>query len=242
MDTIRMENKGNTQMIAHRGLSGLETENTNAAFVAAGNRSHVGIETDVHKTIDGHFVIIHDDETGRVAEKNMVVEQSRFDDLRALVLKQKDGKVSRSDLRIPTMEEYIGICKAYGKTAVLELKNRFTKEDIAEICRRIKKAEYLDNVIFISFVFENLEDLKALYPDQPAQFLTVERKDLDWLTDLLSQKHIDIDIQFGAVTEERVASWHAKGLKVNCWTVDHPDDAKRMIDAGVDFITSNILE
>ncbi|MBQ3093965.1 MAG: hypothetical protein IJC52_02230 [Clostridia bacterium] len=31
-------------------------------------------------------------------------------------------------------------------------------------------------------------------------------------------------------------------MRINCWTVDHPDDARRLIDLGVDFITTNILE
>ena len=38
MNTIKFENKGNIKMIAHRGLSGLEKENTCPAFVAAGGQ------------------------------------------------------------------------------------------------------------------------------------------------------------------------------------------------------------
>ena len=39
MDTIKLNKEGsNVKMIAHRGVSGLERENTCAAFVAAGNR------------------------------------------------------------------------------------------------------------------------------------------------------------------------------------------------------------
>ena len=50
MDTIKI-NRGNTRMIAHRGVSGLETENSIPAFVAAGNRSYYGVETvDVLRT------------------------------------------------------------------------------------------------------------------------------------------------------------------------------------------------
>ena len=44
MNTIKL-NKGNVRVVAHRGLSGIERENTNAAFVAAANRSYYGIET-----------------------------------------------------------------------------------------------------------------------------------------------------------------------------------------------------
>ena len=39
MDSIKIDSR-NTKMIAHRGLSGIEKENTNAAFIAAGNRSY----------------------------------------------------------------------------------------------------------------------------------------------------------------------------------------------------------
>ena len=72
MDTVKLQNKGNCEMIAHRGVSGIELENTCAAFVAAGNRSYFGIETDVHRTADGQYVIIHDDTTTRVTGQELV--------------------------------------------------------------------------------------------------------------------------------------------------------------------------
>ncbi len=242
MDTIRLQHKGTTLMVAHRGMSGLETENTCAAFVAAGNRSHFGIETDVHKTADGKYVVIHDDETARVGDPAISVEGSTFETLRAVRIKDKDSSLNRADLMIPTLEEYIRICHRYDKTAVLEFKNRFEDEDIAEVVRIIDELGHLDNTIFISFWYENLTSLKEQFPDLPAQFLTTERDDHEWLCGELASKGIDIDIQWGAVTKERVKMWHAAGLKVNCWTVDHPDDAARLIDMGVDYITSNILE
>ena len=61
MTTVKFE-KGQVQVIAHRGLSGIERENTNAAFVAAGNRSYYGIETDIHRTAGfGGGLIRNDD-------------------------------------------------------------------------------------------------------------------------------------------------------------------------------------
>ena len=137
MNTVKF-NKKNTLVIAHRGLSGIEKENTNAAFVAAGNRSYYGIETDVHITLDGKYVVFHDDTTGRVAVDNMEVEKTTFDCLRSLLLTDIDGVKGRSDIRIPTLQEYISICKKYEKIAVLELKNAFTEEQIYEIVDIIK--------------------------------------------------------------------------------------------------------
>ncbi len=242
MTTVKLTDKGSVRMIAHRGLSGLETENTHAAFVAAGNRSHYGIETDVHKTADGEFVVIHDDTTARVAGDDLSVEGSTFEELRALLLKQKNGEKGRTDIRIPTLEEYIGICRQYDKTAVLELKNRFEKDDIAEVIRRIETQDYLDRVVFISFWYENLLDLRELLPDQPVQFLTGARDDWDWLVGELASHRFGLDVQWGQVTKALCDRCHKAGVEVNCWTVDHPDDAARLIAMGVDYITSNILE
>ncbi|MBQ4552755.1 MAG: hypothetical protein IJA59_07370, partial [Clostridia bacterium] len=78
MNTIKVKHDM-VPFVAHRGCSGIEKENTHAAFVAAGNRSYFGIETDVHRTLDGKFICFHDDTTGRVAIDNMVVEQTTFD-------------------------------------------------------------------------------------------------------------------------------------------------------------------
>ena len=88
MNTIKLNTAGtNVKMVAHRGLSGLETENTNAAFVAAGNReSYFGIETDIHRTLDGKYIIFHDDNTKRMAKDSMIVEETTFDTLRSLHL------------------------------------------------------------------------------------------------------------------------------------------------------------
>ena len=76
-NTIKLENKGHTQMIAHRGVCGLEPENTNAAFIAAGNRSYYGIESDVHKTADDKFVIMHDGNTLRMTGDDIEIAKAR---------------------------------------------------------------------------------------------------------------------------------------------------------------------
>ena len=85
MDTHKIAMR-KPRMVAHRGLSGLERENTCAAFVAAGNRSYFGIETDVHCTADGQYVIIHDDTTTRVTGQELVVEETDMATLRQLRL------------------------------------------------------------------------------------------------------------------------------------------------------------
>ena len=239
MDTIRIMHEG-TLMVAHRGLSGLEKENTCSAFVAAGNRSHFGIETDIHPTIDGRFVCIHDNNTQRVGIDNLDVETSTFDTVRSVVLTDIDGAKGRVDLRIPTLEEYIRICKKYGKVSVLEIKGVFTRENLEKVIDIIKAEDYLPSVVFIAFNIENLIILRELLPDQPLQYLISEFP--DDLIDTLLKYRLDLDIYYPALTEERVRALHERGIKVNCWTVNQPETACELISWGVDFITSNILE
>ena len=131
MDTIKFDKK-NTLVIAHRGLSGLEKENTNSAFVAAGNRSYYGIETDIHRTADGHFVVMHDDNLKRVAGEGISVNDVSLKTLQSVVFLDVDNTKDRIDLRPATLENYISICKKYEKHSVLELKDDFTDEEIAK--------------------------------------------------------------------------------------------------------------
>ncbi len=239
MDSIKI-NKYNTKMVAHRGLSGIELENTNASFIAAGNRSYYGIETDVHKTSDGRFVVFHDDTTGRICDEDLHVEETTFATLRALHLNDKYGDKERADTLIPTLKEYIATCKRYDKIAVLELKNEFEKDEIAAICEEIKDLDYLPRVIFISFSFVNMLRLRELYPEQDAQFLTSIYQ--DDLPQILGANKLGIDIEYTQLTEERIKAFHAHGVKINCWTCDDVEFAENLAKWGIDYITSNILE
>lgn len=238
MDTIKV-NRKNTLMIAHRGLSGIELENTNAAFIAAGNRSYFGIETDVHKTKDGQYIIIHDDNTGRVASRDISVEGSDFDALRSLTLVH-NGDSSRKELCFPTLRDYVYTCKRYDKTGVLELKNEFTQQEINEILAEIGGCGYSDGIIFISFCFDNLVRVRNTVPTATVQFLTCEIDDA--LVEKLVSHKFDLDILYNALTKEKIDLLHSNSIKVNCWTVNTAEEGQQLIDWGVDFITSNILE
>ena len=239
MNTIKF-NKKSAQVVAHRGLSGIERENTNAAFVAAGNRSYYGIETDIHRTADGRFVVCHDDDLNRVAGVDIPVETTSLTDLQSIVLFDKDGTKGREDLRVSVLENYISICKKYEKHCVLELKSDFTDEEISQIIDIVKSFDYLENVTFISFVYSNITKIRNICPTQSVQFLF--SRFTDEIVAKLIENRIDVDVYYKALTKEIVNSLHAKGLVINCWTVDDKEKAEELAEWGVDYITSNILE
>lgn len=240
MDAIRIDRK-QARMVAHRGLSGIELENTCAAFVAAGNRDYWGIETDVHQTADGKFVIFHDDVTGRVAVQDIPVELSTFDQLRALQLKEvRNHDTLRVDLHMPTPEEYFAICRRYEKVAVFELKNPFEKPLIEKLVTLADKEMGLKNVVFISFFFQNLVYAREVAPNAICQFLT-SGEVTDELIEKLIAHRMDLDVHHLRVTPALAKRLHDAGLELNCWTVDDPDRAAALVEMGVDYITSNIL-
>lgn len=242
MDTVKINSK-HVKMIAHRGVSGLERENTCPAFVAAGNRSYFGVETDVHKTRDGKFVVIHDETTKRVSldKYDIDVEKNDYSAVKDIILPDLDGSIVRQDIRIPLLAEYIAICKKYGKKCVLELKNHFEPEDIRDMIKEIKSLGYLENMIFISFDLENCINLRFMLKDAQIQYLIgdpVTDKDID----ILEQHSLDLDVLYTELTKELVDKVHSLGQKVNVWTCDKKDDAEKLIAMGVDYITTNILE
>ncbi|MBO4322474.1 MAG: hypothetical protein J5919_05675, partial [Clostridia bacterium] len=111
-NTVKIDAKRGTLLVAHRGVSGLETENTAAAFLAAGNRSYFGVETDIWRTADGKFILNHDGRSGRICETDLVMEQSTLADLRALTLKDMStGLSDRAELKLCLPEEYRRICE-----------------------------------------------------------------------------------------------------------------------------------
>ena len=239
MNTIKIT-KNSTKLVAHRGLSGIEKENTNAAFVAAGNRSYYGIETDIHRTADGRFVVCHDDDLKRVAGVDIPVESTSLSELQSIVLFDKDGTKNREDLRVSVLENYISICKKYEKHCVLELKSDFTDEEIAKIIEIIKGFDYLENVTFISFVYSNMTKIRKVCPEQSVQFLFSQFTE-EIISNLIANR-IDVDVYYKALTKEIIDMLHENGLKVNCWTVDNKEIAEKLVEWGVDYITSNILE
>lgn len=239
MNTVKFDSK-NALVVAHRGLSGIERENTCAAFVAAANRSYFGIETDIYRTADGRFVCNHDGNALRVGGDNISMEETTWDTLKKLVLFDMDGSKGREDLHLPSLENYVSICKKYDKHCILELKSLFTDEETEAFVEIIKDIGYLEGVTFISFHYDDLVKVKRILPNQPCQYLTGDNS--DELIARLASDRMDIDIYHASLNKERVDAMHAAGLKINCWTVDDPARAEELASWGVDYITSNILE
>lgn len=255
MDTIKIEKNG-TRMIAHAGLMGMESSNTNAGFIAAGNRTYYGVETDVRVTGDKQIAVLHNPTTAGISPVELVVAESTLKELQSIPLYDRPffygmenygvqplQNALRSDLHIPSLAEYIHICKKYGKICVLELKSEMSPDDVANILSQYKEQDYEDSVIYISFNRETLKELRKQAPDAVVQLLTNEKQVFsDEFLDEVAADGFDLDIHIFTATKELVERIHARGRQVNVWTCDWPERAAELVEWGVDMITTNILE
>ena len=239
LETIKVHSK-RSLMVAHRGVSGIERENTCPAFVTAGVKSYYGIETDVRVSKDGQFVLMHDDDLKRSAGVDLKIEDATYAELKEVELLDTDGETKRTDLKIPTLADYIKICRKYGKEAVLEVKGEFTEDQVVGACKVIDELGWLDRTTIIAFSRNVIIYLRKHYANVKAQFLSSNATD-DEIA-FMKQYNVGADIYQQNLTKEFVDKAHAIGQKVNCWTVNTLDDAQRVMDMGVDYITTNILE
>ena len=238
-DTIKLST-GACRLVAHRGLSGLEKENTCPAFLGAGLRRYWGIETDIHPTTDGRFVCCHDPNLRRVAGVDFDVREHTLAEAQAVPLPDPDGTTLRTDLRVPAFEDYLAICRKYGRVPVVELKGPFDAKTVRRAVACVRGAGLLDRAVFISFHWSDCERVRRLCPDNEVQYLAgpdpaipIERH---------AALRIGADYRHDRITPEIVAAFHKAGLRVNAWIVDRLADAARLLDMGVDLITTDILE
>lgn len=237
MDTIKI-NKKQTLMVAHRGLSGLERENSLHAFVAACNRSYYGCECDIHLTKDKKFVVCHDDHLRRVSHYDTIIPNVTFDELSKIRLKAFGEDYLDRNLMVPTLDEYLDLHKKYQKHCIIEIKCHLDDVYTQILLDRIKDMKEL--IIFISFDINNLIQIRKLDQDIPLQYLTSMYT--DELIATLEKEKLDIDIFYQELTKERLMAFHKHKIIVNAWTVNDKNVGEELVNWGIDFITTNILE
>lgn len=237
MKTIKVK-KGKTKMIAHRGLSGLERENSINAFIAGCNRSYYGCECDIHYTLDKKLVVCHDDHTRRVSNYDVVIPETTFDDLSNVRLKAFGKEVDGRELVVPTFLEYLEIQSKYNKKCIVEIKCPISLEEAKEILEIVKP--YYKLIIFISFNLNNLLLIRSLDKKVPIQYLSSKYDDS--LFDICEKNNFGIDIHYASLDKERIEKFHERKIVVNAWTVNDKETAEELINWGIDFITTNILE
>lgn len=224
--------------IGHRGASGTHPENTMVAFRRALELGVDGIEFDVHRTIDGHLVVIHDADVDRTTNGSGLVMAMTLAEVQALDAGVKKGPEFAGE-PIPTMQEMLRALPS-DLPLFLELKaGSIHYPGIEEELVAALKAEgVLHRVQISSFDHHALKRLRTIAPELPLGMLSLANL-LDPVSMALEIGCEAIHPRWEWVTEELVEAAHAAGLKVNTWTVNHPFAIARVAALGVDGIITD---
>ena len=228
-------------IIAHRGDSANAPENTLAAFRLALEKSADGIELDVMLSADQKLVVIHDDTLERTTNGHGQVGNTPYAALREL----DAGSWFRPEFKgepIPLLDEVFA--ELGGKFLInVELKNYKTpKDQLPElVVALIKKHALSDSVLLSSFNARNFPRVKSLAPEIRTGLLTLPGFLGLPMRGFWGRRFgaVDLHPYYRDVSAKLVQSRHKLGQKVNVWTVDAPDDLRRMQAFGVDMIICN---
>ncbi len=214
------------EVIAHRGASYFEPENTLRSFKRAVEMGADRVEVDVRLSKDKKLVVIHDPIVDRTTNGT-----GRVEDMTLKQLKRLDAGKGE---RIPTLQAVIESLK--GTKMVIDMKIPGIEEKVIDMIHENR----LENVLITSFYHGSLQKVKildknmkkgAIFSCQP---LKPERIALDASSDAIFPKH-----KF--VNQEMIKRVHKHGIFIYPWTIDDPKTAKKLIRLGVDGIVTNKL-
>ena len=219
------ELKGRFFVVAHRGASGYEPENTLRAVRRALEMGVDAVEVDVRLSRDGVPVVIHDETVDRTTNGRGLVRSMSVEELRRL----DAGKGERVPLLSEVLEEVKGRCVLFA-----ELKEVDAAEPALKL---VEAAGMLDSVLFISFEQEALAAVKRLAPRSHVGLIYAKPSD-----GIVAAKHLGCEFvlpHYRLASEKAVAFAHRMGLLVVAWTVDDAETAAELKRRGVDGIASN---
>ncbi len=225
-------------IFAHRGASAFAPENTLSSFKLAVEIGADAIELDAKMSADGHVMVIHDQSVDRTTDGTGKVNQLKLDYLQHLDAGCKfDGKFSREP--IPTLDQVF--VEVGGKIFInVELTNYASAGDelVPKVAELVKKHNLQDGVMFSSFNPLNLVKVRRLLPACPAAILCLDgprgRMTRSFVGRWFSP-HI-VHPYLEDTSAEYVQDQHRIGRRVHVWTVNRPEDLRKLFSMGVDGV------
>ncbi len=214
------------EVIAHRGASKAERENTVAAFVRARDFRADGVELDVRRTRD-HVLVVHHDP---VLPDGRVIAHTDHADLPD---------------HVPTLDAALDACHPLWVN--VEIKNDPNEPDFdpsdhiadATIDVLSRRPEGDDRWLISSFRRETIDRCHELRPSIRTAWLTIAVTP-DTPADLVASGHSAVHPWVHVVTRELIDAFHDAGLRVNTWTCDDPARMRELVEWGIDGICTNV--
>jgi glycerophosphoryl diester phosphodiesterase len=234
------------EIIGHRGASWDAPENTRTAVALAWQQRADAVEADFRLTRDGQIVAIHDDSTLRQAGVDLRVSEHTLDELRQLDFGGWKAARFRGE-RIATLAELLATLPP-GKRFYIEIK--CGPEIVGPLAATLDAAGVAEErIVLICFSATVLTAARQVLPRSP-KYLVVEflhdphsgvwYPDANaMLAEAVAAELTGMDLMAARVDAQLAESVREAGLDLGVWTVDSPDEARRLIDLGVRRITTN---
>jgi len=206
--------------IGHRGAKGHLPENTLASFRKALDLGVDGIELDVHLSADGEIIVIHDDTIDRTTNSKGFVNSLSLLELKSFRIE--------NEFQIPTLSEVFDLIDR--KCFInIELKGNGTAKPVVELIEGyvLKKNWNYTDFIVSAFDWNALQEVQQLNSKIRIGVLTAT--DLDLAIGFAGFINAyAIHPYFHLLTAESAIQIQRKGFKIFPWTVNEPEDLKKI--------------
>lgn len=235
------------QIIAHRGASFDAPENTLAAINLAWRQQADAVEIDIRLTQDEHIVAIHDADTTRTCDRQMIVAESTYAELQQADAGGWKGPAYRGE-QIPQLAE---ILSTLPESACLFIEIKCGEEILAPLAAQLAGDVKLQSrLVLIGFNAALIAKTKTILPASSALLCAAvgDRDAAPWSAAAIEKlvekakclKLDGVDLDAAAAIDRRaVERLHDAGLGCYFWTVDNPPLALQLTQCGVDGVTTN---
>ena len=221
----------------HRGFNTEAPENTIPAFTLAGQAGAWGIETDVYETTDGYFILSHDNDVSRMTDGTGKITEMTYAQTQECTIDAGANIEQYPNLKMPTLQEYLSICRRYGCVAFVEIKGITHYDALVDT---IRKAGMEGSVVFLCYYSLSEVNTIRTYTGAPIALLGSANSDMTALTDRAAENvDVWIDIYSTTVTTEVLEYAHSKNVPVVGWTYSSAAGADSAIRRGLDIVTAN---
>jgi glycerophosphoryl diester phosphodiesterase len=239
---------------AHRGDSSRAPENTLEAFRLAVEAGAGGLELDVHMTLDGEIVVIHDATVDRTTEGSGVVAGMTLDELRALDAGYRfspDGGRTHpyrgQGVRVPTLAQVYEQFPA----ACVNVDIKGPQPGVEEaVMRVIRDARAEGRSLVVSEHHAVVRRFRRVSGGrictgasrlETGAFYVLSRLRLERLfRSPCAALQVPVEHRgLTLVTPRFVGAAQSRGVRVHAWTINEPGEMRRLLDLGVDVIMTD---
>ncbi|MEU3526363.1 glycerophosphodiester phosphodiesterase family protein [Streptomyces sp. NPDC038707] len=213
--------------IGHRGVMGVEPENTLRSFVAAQRAGLDLIELDLHLSKDGALVVMHDAEVDRTTDGSGAIAEKTLAELRAL-------DAGRGE-RVPVFEE---VLEAVRTPLQAEIKDVAAARALAEVMRA---RDLTARVEVSSFHDEAITEIARLVPGVRTA-LVASRYGTEVVDRAVAAGAATVCLNVRRLTLEIVEHARASGLRILGWVVNTQEQLRLVRALELDGATTDYPE